>query len=150
MADPMRIDAVSKWGPCQTLTEVKPFLGTIGVCCIFIQNFTKRAAALINLTHKDVPFEFGPEHITAQKDLKQALINSPAIRAIDYTSNTPIILSINTLHITVSFFLSQCDPDNPGKHYYSRFGSITLNKHESCFSQAKLELYGLYRALGAL
>jgi hypothetical protein len=150
MADPTRIDAVSKWGPCQTLTEVKAFLGTIGVCHIFIQNFTKCAAALINLTHKDVPFEFGPVHIAAQEDLKQALIHLPAIQAIDYTSNASVILSVDTLHIAVGFFLSQCDPDNPRKQYYSRFGSITLNECESHFSQAKLELYGLYHALGAL
>jgi hypothetical protein len=79
MADPMQINAVSKWGPCWTLTKVKAFLGTTGVCHIFIQNFTKHATALINLTCKDVPFEFRPEHIAAQEDLKQALIHSPAI-----------------------------------------------------------------------
>jgi hypothetical protein len=150
MPDPTQIDAVSKWGPCRTLTEVKAFLGTIGVCRIFIQNFAKRAAALINLTRKDVPFEFRPEHIAAQEDLKQALINSPAIQAIDYSSNAPIILSVDTSHIAVGFFLSQCDPNNPRKRYYSHFRSITLNEHESRFSQAKLELYGLYRALSAL
>jgi hypothetical protein len=79
MANPTRIDAVNKWGPCWTLTKVKAFLGTIGVCHIFIQNFAKHAAALINLTRKDVPFEFRPEHIAAQEDLKQALIHSPTI-----------------------------------------------------------------------
>jgi hypothetical protein len=141
---------VSKWGLCRTLTKVKAFLGTIGVCRIFIQNFAKRAVALINLTHKDVPFKFGSEYIAAQEDLKQALINSPAIRAINYTSNAPVILSINTLHIAVSFFLSQCDPKNSRKQYYSHFGSITLNECKLCFSQAKLELYGLYCALSAL
>jgi hypothetical protein len=150
MADPMQIDAVSKWGPCWTLTEVKALLGTIGVCRIFIQNFTKRAAALINLTRKDVPFKFGPKHIAAQEDLKQALIHSPAIRAINYISNAPVILSVDTSHIAVGFFLSQCDTDNPRKRYYSHFGSITLNKRESRFSQAKLKLYRLYHALGAL
>jgi Integrase zinc binding domain/RNase H-like domain found in reverse transcriptase len=150
MADPTRIDAVNKWGPCKSLTEVKAFLGTIGVCRIFIQNFAKRAAALINLTRKDVPFEFGLTHIAAQEDLKLALLNSPAIRAIDYTSSAPVILSVDTSHIAVGFFLAQCDPDNPRKRYYSRFGSITLNDRESRFSQPKLELYGLYRALGAL
>ena len=36
MADLMRIDTISKWGPCQSLTEVKAFLGTIRVCHIFI------------------------------------------------------------------------------------------------------------------
>jgi hypothetical protein len=113
MADPMRIDAIRKWGPCRTLTKVKAFFGTIGVCCIFIQNFTHRAAALIQLTHKDVPFEFGDKQIAAQNDLKDTLLNSPALRAINYTSSAPIILLVNTLHIAVGFFLAQCDPENP-------------------------------------
>jgi hypothetical protein len=115
MANPTQINAVSKWGPCQTLTEVKAFLGTIRVCRIFIHNFAKHATALINLTCKDIPFKFRSEHIAAQEDLKQALIHSPTICTIDYTSNAPIILSIDTSHIAVSFFLSQCDPENPCK-----------------------------------
>jgi hypothetical protein len=150
MVDPTRLDAIHKWGPCRSLTEVKAFLGTIGVCRIFIQNFAHRAAALVKLTRKDTPFEFGPKQIAAQDDLRQALINSPALRAIDYTSDTPVILSVDTSHIAIGFLLAQCDPDNPRRRYYSRFGSITLNDRESRFSQAKLELYGLYRALGAL
>ena len=36
MADPTRIDVISKWGPCNSPTEVKVFLRTIGVCHIFI------------------------------------------------------------------------------------------------------------------
>ena len=150
MVDPGRVAAIRKWGPCRSLTEVKVFLGTVGVCRIFIQNFAHRASALIQLTRKDVPFEFGTKQIVAQEDLKNALINSPAIRAIDYTSAAPVILSVDTSYIAIGFFLSQCDPDNPRKRFYSRFGSITLNERESRFSQPKLELYGLYRALGAL
>jgi hypothetical protein len=119
IADPTRIHAISKWGPCWTLTEVKAFLGTIGMCQIFIRNFVKRAAALINLTHKDIPFEFGPDQIAAQEDLKQALIDSPTIHTINYISDTPVILSVDTYHIAVGFFLSQCDPNNPQRHYYS-------------------------------
>ncbi|KIO00961.1 hypothetical protein M404DRAFT_29162 [Pisolithus tinctorius Marx 270] len=37
-----------------------------------------------------------------------------------------------------------------GKQYPSHFGSITLNEVESCYSQAKLELYGLFHALHAV
>jgi hypothetical protein len=36
-----------------------------------------------------------------------------------------------------------------GKEYLSRFGSTTWNEQESRYSQAKLELYGLFRALKA-
>ena len=148
--DPARTDAICKWGPCQTLTEVKAFLGTLGVCRIFIRNFAHRAAPLIKLTRKDVPFEFGAKEIAAQEDLKQALFDSPALRAIDYSSSAPVVLSVDTSATAIGYLLAQCDSDNPHKRYYSRFGSITLNARESRFSQPKLELYGLYRALGAL
>src|ERR1700676_2914676 len=100
-----------KWGACRTLTEVKAFLGTIGVCRIFIRNFAQRASPLIALTRKDVPFEFGPKHITAQEDLKTALIESPALRAIDYQSSASVILSVNTLNVAIGYLLAQCDPD---------------------------------------
>ena len=145
-----RVNAIKKWAPCKTLSEVRAFLGTIGVCRIFIRNFAQKASPLINLTRKGIPFEFGPKHIAAQEDLKAALLKSPALRAIDYRSSAPVVLAVDTSWIAVGFFLCQCDTDDPRKRYYNRFGSITLNDREARFSQAKLELYGLYRALGAL
>ena len=111
---------------------------------------TRLTAPLIQLTWKDVPFDFSNKQIAVQSDLKQALIDSPAIHTIDDSSNAPVILSVDTSFIAIGFFLTQCDLDNPWKCYYSRFGSITLNERELRFSQPKLELYGLYRALGAL
>src|SRR5438309_4893952 len=61
-----------------------------------------------------------------------------------------VILAVNTSYIAVGYILSQCDPRNPKVRYHARFGSITLNERESRFSQPKLELYGLYRAVRAL
>jgi hypothetical protein len=119
----------------------------ISVCHIFIANFAKRANALVNLTHKDVPFEFGPAQVVAQADLKEALLNSPVLRSIDYNSDLPVILAVDTSHITVGFYLCQADVHMPKKRYFARFGSLPLNNHEQHFSQPKLELYGLYCAL---
>ena len=45
----------------------------------------------------------------------------------------------------VGFILLQLGEDK--KCYPSRFGSIVFNDRESCYSQAKLELYRLFRAL---
>jgi hypothetical protein len=59
-------------------------------------------------------------------------------------------MSVDTSYLAVGFFLCQCDPGDPKKRFYARFGSITLNDRESRFSQPKLELYGLFRALRAL
>lgn len=145
--DPKRTDKIVNWGPCRSLSEVRAFLGTIGVVRIFIRNFAHRAHALIFLTRKDVPFEFGPAQLKAQEDLKIALLTSPALKPIDYTSESPVILAVDTSSIAVGFFLCQCDPTDPKRRYFARFGSITLNDRESRFSQAKLELYSLFRAL---
>nr|GAT45999.1 DNA/RNA polymerase [Mycena chlorophos] len=145
--DESRVAKIANWGPCRDLSEVRAFLGTIGVVRMFIRNFSRRAHALISLTKKDAPFTFGQAQIDAQEDLKQALIHSPALRPLDYASGAPVILSVDTSYLAVGFILSQCDPADPSRRFYARFGSITLNDRESRFSQPKLELYGLFRAL---
>ena len=97
---------------------------------MFILHFAKRANPLVNLTQKGVPFHFGLEQLAAQEDLKAALIASPALRPIDYTSNSPVILAVDTSSIAVAFYLCQADPENPHRRYFARFGSICLNDRE--------------------
>jgi hypothetical protein len=150
LPDESRVSAIRKWGPCQSLSEVRAFLGTVGVVRIFIKNFSLRPHPLIKLTRKDEPFIFGPEQIQAQGDLKTTLLKSPALRAIDYTLSAPVVLAVDTSYIAVGFQLCQCDVTTPSRRYYNRFCSITLNDRESKYSQLKLEIYGLYRALCAL
>jgi hypothetical protein len=150
LPDQSRLAKIVNWGPCNDLTDVRAFVGTIGVCRLFIKDFAHRAHHLVKLTRKGVPWEFGPEQLAAMKDLKEALLTSPALRPINYRSEAPVILSVDTSYIAVGYILSQCDPDNPRLRYHARFGSITLNEREARFSQPKLELYGLFRALRAL
>ena len=79
LPDPKYIDKISKWGPCKDVSEVRAFLGMIGVCRMFILHFAKHANPLVNLMCKGVPFEFGLEQTTAQEDLKKVLLMSPAL-----------------------------------------------------------------------
>lgn len=148
--DPTRISTIVNWGPCGSLSEVRAFLGTVGVCRIFIKNFAHRAHALINLTKKDMFFVFGPAQVDSMADLKKALLECPALRPINYSSPAPVILAVDTSGLAVGAQLCQCDEDNPRVRYYNRFDSITLNEREMRFSQPKLEIYGLYRALRKL
>ena len=39
--DEKHIEAVVNWGPCRDLSDIRAFVGTIGVACIFIENFAK-------------------------------------------------------------------------------------------------------------
>ena len=65
LPDQTCMDKIVNWGSCKDLSEAHAFLGTVGVCRIFIQNFAKHANALVNLTQKGVPFEFSPTQIEA-------------------------------------------------------------------------------------
>ncbi|OJT06660.1 Transposon Tf2-1 polyprotein [Trametes pubescens] len=120
--EPGNYDKVLNWGPCRSLSE---------------------------LTRKNAPFDWGPEQIAAQDDLKRALANSPALRPLDYKSAAEVILAVDTSKIAVGYLLAQCDLDKPSRRFYARFGSITLNDREAAYSQPKLELYGLFRSLKA-
>ena len=150
LPDETRVSKIVNWGPCQDLTDVRAFLGTMGVCRMFIKNFAHRAHHLVKLTRKGAEWEFGKDQLEAMDDLKDALINSSALRPIDYKSESSVILSVDTSNIAIGYLLSQCDPLDTKRRYYAKFGSITLNAREARFSQPKLELYGLYRTLRAL
>lgn len=150
MAEVDRVDAIQKWVICRNISDVRAFLGTVGVLRNFIRDFAKKAHHLQKLTRKDAVFEWGPEQNESMELLKNAVRDCPAIKAIDYESEAPVILSVDSSKIAIGYILAQCDPLEPRKRFYSRFGSITLNERESRFSQPKVELYGLYRTFGAL
>lgn len=145
VADPSRIQAILDWPVPTNVSEVRSFLGTCGVLRIFIKNYTLIARPLIHLTRKDEPFEIGPAQLTAIDQLKSLIASSPALRPIDYASDRPVILAVDSCMNGVGFILLQVGEDK--KRYPSRFGSIVFNDRESRYSQAKLELYGLFRAL---
>ncbi|KAJ3565119.1 hypothetical protein NP233_g7843 [Leucocoprinus birnbaumii] len=140
-----RVQKIIDWPLCTTLSDVRGFLGTLGTIRIFIPNFAAISRPLVRLTKKGVDFEFGEEEQAAMNTLKDLTRNSPFIRALEYSCDREVILSVDTSHIAVGYILSQLGEDQ--NRYPSRFGSITLNERESRNSQAKLELFGLFRAL---
>ena len=149
ITDPSRVDKVVNWGPCRDLSKVWAFLGTVGIVPVLIQDFTCLTHPLMLLMRKDALI-FSPEQILVQEAVKTVLLTSSALQPIDYTSNVPVILAINTSQIAVGFLLGQCDADNPCICHFACFGSIMLHNHESCFSQSKFELYSLFWALCSL
>jgi hypothetical protein len=145
--DESKVQKVRDWPMPKNLTEVRAFLGICGVLRIFIKDYSRHSRPLVRLTRKAIPFEFGDEEAAAVDYLKNAVITSSALRAIDYTREWEVILAVDSSVLGVGFVLMQIRDD--GKRYPSRFGSISWNERESRYSQSKLELYGLFRALRA-
>jgi len=145
IVDPVRVQAIQDWPIPTTVSEVRAFLGVCGVNRHFIKDYTLVARPLIRLTRKDAPFEFGTEQLEAVDRLKNAIIHSSALRPLDYESDRPVYLAVDSCANGAGYILSQQGENK--KRYPSRYGSITFNDRESRYSQAKLELYGLFRSL---
>ncbi|KIK53945.1 hypothetical protein GYMLUDRAFT_249979 [Collybiopsis luxurians FD-317 M1] len=144
LPDRSRVEKIINWGPLLRLTDVRAFLGTVGLCRMFIENFSGIAKPLVHLARKDIPFQFGSEEAHAQQVLKNAVATSSAIQPLNYGNGAVIILAVDTCNICIGFVLMQLDERNPVIRYINWFGSITLTPHEASYSQAKLELYGLF------
>lgn len=134
-----------EWPACTSPTDVRSFLGTAGVMRVFIKDFARIARPLVRATLKDREFGWGEEEQHAMDTLKAAFANSRALRPIDYTTDREVFLSVDSSVIACGYVLSQMGED--GRRYPSRFGSIPWNDVESRYSQPKIELYGLFRAL---
>ena len=114
---------------------------------IWIKNFSAIARLLVDLTCKGAPFIWQEEHEQAMKSLKSAIVHSSALISINYSTDHAVYLSVDLSVCGVGWVLAQDCSD--GRHRPLRFGSISWNEHKSHYSQAKLELYGLFRALRA-
>ena len=147
LPDDQKVEKILKWPPPSTPKEVRGFLGLCGTVRIWIRNYSTMARLLTELVRQDVEFEWNERREEAFQQLKEAVTTAPALRPIDYDSDKPVILSVDSSKIAVGFILSQIDED--GRKHPARYGSIPMNERESRYSQPKLELYGLFRALRA-
>ena len=108
LPDQTQLSKIINWGPCKDLSDIWTFLGTMGVCRLFVKNFAHWAHHLVKLTWKGAEWEFGLEQLEVMDDLKQALLTSPALWPIDYTLDAPVILAVDTSYIAIRYILLQC------------------------------------------
>ena len=142
-----RVGVIKRWAPCTTVSEVRMFLGTIGVCRVFIKDFARLAGPLNNLLRKQVPFEWTEKHDESMQNLKDALEEAVPLGNIDYDCDDAVVLAVDTSYKAVGYYIYQEGPSKKVKKVFVKFGSITLNDREAQFSQPKRELFGLRRAL---
>jgi len=144
-----RVGVIIRWPVCKNVTDVRMFLGTIGVCRVFIKDFARLAGPLNELLRNSKVFEWGPLQEKSMADLKDALLQAVPLGNIDYESDGAVVLAVDTSYMAVGFYIYQEDPTGKKKNMFVKFGSITMNEREARFSQPKRELFGLKRALEA-
>ena len=152
---------LARWPTCRNPTEVRGFLGTVGVVRRWIRDFAKIAKPLTALTKKMGlhEFEWTEEAQDAMELLKHLASTAVLIRALDYELARKVVqhdqrdndLGLVAIHVDASsigmgWMITQRLEE---AEYPIVFGSITFNERESRYSQPKLKLYGVFRALKA-
>ena len=140
-----KVDKIRNWPVPTSVKEVRGFLGLCGTVRVWIKDFSEKVKPMRELTGHKMEFVWNERRQAAFEEMKDLISTAPALRPIDYTSSKPVVLSVDSSKYAVGYILSQLDEND--KRRPARYGSVPLGKTESNYSQPKLELYGLYRAL---
>ena len=156
------LSKILKWESCQSVSEVRGFLGTVGVVRRWIPDFAKIAKPLTMYTRKgaDEDFQWTDEAQDSMDILKEAALGAGALRPLNLelarqverkenrkSDEGLVTLAVDSAQSGVGWVLFQRMED--GIEYPIEFGSRTFNETESHYSQPKLELYGVFRAVKA-
>ncbi|KAL0546686.1 hypothetical protein IC582_016598 [Cucumis melo] len=85
--DPAKIEAVTGWTRPSTVSEVRSFLGLAGYYRRFVENFSRIATPLTQLTRKGAPFVWSKACEDSFQNLKQKLVTAPVLTVPDGSSS---------------------------------------------------------------
>ena len=81
--DPHKVDAVRDWPAPKDVSQMRSFLGLAGYYRRFIENYSKIALPLTELTKDEVAWCWGPAEVAAFEQLKQTLSHAPVLQLAD-------------------------------------------------------------------
>ncbi|KAL4013401.1 hypothetical protein IC575_025570 [Cucumis melo] len=81
--DLANIEAVTNWPRPSTVSEIRSFLGLAGYYRRFVEDFSRIANPLIQLTKKGTPFVWSPACESSFQKLKQKLVTAPVLTGLD-------------------------------------------------------------------
>jgi len=107
-----KVEAVLSWQRPNSLTEVQSFLGFANFYRRFIQDYSRVAKPLTELTKKEAGKEWAwsPEAETAFKELKQRYTTAPVLAHFD--ASKPVIIETDASDFAIGAVLSQRDEEN--------------------------------------
>nr|GAT43393.1 predicted protein [Mycena chlorophos] len=100
-ADEDRVGVIARWGPLKDVSDVRRFLGTVGVLRMFIKDYALLARPIQKLVRNDVEFQWGEDQEKAMERLKEALINAPCLKPLNYDWDSDIVMAVDTSWMAV-------------------------------------------------
>jgi transposase InsO family protein len=140
------LDAILKWKPCKSVTEVRGFLGVCTYYRIWISDYSEKAAPLFALLKKSTDFYWDSEHDEAMNELKTALTSAPALLPLQYGNDAgPVILAVDSCQTGYGGCLMQ--EDSQKRRHPCRYESGLWSIGEQKYDIVKLECRSLLHML---
>ncbi|XP_028069369.1 uncharacterized protein LOC114271903 [Camellia sinensis] len=136
--DPNKIEAIVNWPTPTNVTEVRSFMGLAGHYRRFVQDFSKIAVPLTQLTKKGVAFEWSEQRESAFQELKMKLTTAPVLALPSGTEG--FVIYSDTSHKGLGCVLMQS-----GR--VTAYASRQLKPHEKSYPTHDLELAAVIFAL---
>ncbi|KAJ8063485.1 hypothetical protein OCU04_007361 [Sclerotinia nivalis] len=150
--DPAKIKTIIDWKTPKNLTDVQMFIGFSNFYRRFIRDFSSIIRSMVNLTKKDVAFQWDPGCEKSFSNLKAAFTAALVLTFFDWKKD--VILETDVSDYVSAGVLSQYDNDGILKPiaYFSKKYSIAKCNYEiydkelliiiRCFEEWRSELEG--------
>jgi hypothetical protein len=140
--DPKKVEAVKQWPIPTNIKEMQSFLGLCNYYRRFIEGYSKIAAPLTDLTHKDTPFLWTSQTTEAFEDLKRRMTEAPVLCIPD--PELPFTVTTDASDFAVGAVLMQDKGQGPQP---VAFTSRKMNSHERNYAAHEKETLAIMHAL---
>ena len=140
--DPNKVAAVLDWHVPSTLKELRAFLGLAGYYRRFVEDFSRLADPLYELTKKGQPFTWSPRQQASFEQLKKALTSPPVL---SYPTREGLfVLDTDASNVSIGAVLSQVQG---GEERVIAYASKRLSDVERRYCTTKRELFAVIYAV---
>ena len=140
--DPQKVASIKNWPQPTTLKEMQSFLGLCNYYRRFIADYSRIAAPLTDLTHKDTPFHWTTQATDAFEELKKRMTEAPVLCIPD--AELPFTVTTDASDFAVGAVLSQDQGQGPQP---VAFTSRKMNPHERNYAAHEKETLAIMHAL---
>jgi len=141
--DMTKVEAIMSWLMPKHMKDVQAFLGLAIFYHCFIQDFSKIATPLNNLTHKETVWRWGGTQQKAFDELKRRFVEGPILVATDYMRS--LHMESDASDFATGAILSMLCEDE--KWHLCAFLSKGLNNVKRNYDVHDKEMLGIIRAL---
>lgn len=145
--DPSKIQTITGWNPPTTVKGVQSFLGFANFYRRFIQDYSKLAEPLFNLTRKNTRFIWSQSCDRSFEALKKAFTSEPILKHFDPKLDT--ILETDASDRVISAVLSQYHTNSDGikRLHPVAYFSRKMNSAEVNYTVGDKELLAIVEGL---